>query len=78
MLHGKTVFPLLMSGNSIGIFFGNMATVTAIIDKFYLCFSVMDNALLHASRNSPKDKIEECIHFALSHTRLYLAELYDE
>ena len=34
----------------------------------------MDNALLHASINSPVDKIEERITFALSHARLYLAE----
>ena len=34
----------------------------------------MDNALLHAPGNSPADKIEEQITFALIHARLYLAE----
>ena len=38
----------------------------------------MDNALLHASRNSPADKIEERITFALSYAPLYLAESDDE
>ena len=40
----------------------------------YLCFSTMDNALLHKSGHSPADKIEERITFALSHARLYLSE----
>ena len=38
----------------------------------------MDNALLHASGNSPEYKIEERITFSLSHARLYLAESDDE
>ena len=43
-----------------------------------LLFGAMDNALMHASGHSPKDKIEERINFALSHARLYLAESDDE
>ena len=38
----------------------------------------MYNALLHASGISPEDKIEEQIHFALCHSRLYLTESDDE
>ena len=38
----------------------------------------MDNALLHASGQSPADKIEERITFSLSHARLYLSESDDE
>ena len=38
----------------------------------------MDNALLHASRHYPEDKIEERITFSLSHARLYLSESDDE
>ena len=43
-----------------------------------LIFSTMDNALLHASGNSPEDKIEERITFALSHAHLYSAKSDDE
>ena len=39
-----------------------------------LLFGAMDNALMHASGHSPKDKIEKRINFALSHARLYLDE----
>ena len=38
----------------------------------------MYNDLIHASGNSPEDKIEERITFDLSQARLYLAESYDE
>ena len=38
----------------------------------------MDNTLLRASGNSPADKIEERITFALSHARLYFFESDDE
>ena len=38
----------------------------------------MDNALLHASRHPPSDKIEEQITFSLRHASLYLAESDDE
>ena len=37
----------------------------------------MYNSLLHASRHSPADKIEERINFALSYARLYLFESDD-
>ena len=38
----------------------------------------MDNYLLHASGNSPADKIEEQITFSLIHAHLYVAESEDE
>ena len=38
----------------------------------------MDNAILHASGHSPAYKMEEWITLALSHSRLYLSESYDE
>ena len=38
----------------------------------------MDNAILHASGNSPADRIEERITFALSHACIYLFESDDE
>ena len=38
----------------------------------------MDNALLRASGNSPADKIEDRITFALSHACIYSAESDDE
>ena len=38
----------------------------------------MDNFLLHASKHSPVDKIEEEITFALIHEHLYLAESDDK
>ena len=69
----KYFFLLFVSGNCFGILFGEMATVTAIMDAIYLSFSAMDNDLLRASGYSPADKIEEHITFALSHARLYLS-----
>ena len=48
------------------------------MDAISLLFSAMDNALLHASGLYPEDKIEELIHFALFHARLYITELYDD
>ena len=59
-------------------FLGKMAPVTSIIGEISLLFSVMDNDLLHASGNSPADKILERINFALSHAHLYLSESYYE
>ena len=38
----------------------------------------MDNDLLHASRKTPADKIEERITFALRQASLYLAESDDK
>ena len=58
MLHGIIFFIFFVSGNFIGILFGEMATVTSILDEISLLFSKMDNAILHASGHSPTDKIE--------------------
>ena len=48
------------------------------MDAISSLFSAMDNALLCASVISPEDKIEERIHFALCHARLYLTVSYDD
>ena len=71
-------FLLFISGNFIGVFFGEMAPVTAIMDAIYLLLSAMYNSILHASGYYPVDKIEERITFAFSHARSYLAESDDE
>ena len=65
MFHGNIYFSFVHAGNCIGIFFGKMAPVTAIMDEIYSLFSVMDNSLLHASVHYPADKIEERIPFRL-------------
>ena len=48
------------------------------MNEISLWFIAMDNALLHASGISPKDKIKERIPFALCYARLYLTELNDD
>ena len=63
------IFSFVHAGNCIGIFFGKMAPVTAIMDAIYSLFSVMDNSLLYASGNSLEYKIEDHITFALKHAR---------
>ena len=78
MLHGTIFLPLFVSGNCIGLYFGKMAQVIAIMDAVSLQFSEMDNSLLNAYGRSPVDKIEERITFAMSHARLYLSESDDE
>ena len=62
---------MFMSGDCIGMFFLEMAPVTAIMDAISLLLSAMDNSLLHASGNSSVYKIEEMITFSLSRARLY-------
>ena len=78
MFHGTFFFLLVMLGNFIGIFLGEIAPFTVIMDAMSLCFSAMYNALLHASGHFLEDKIEERITFALSHAHLYLAESDDK
>ena len=78
MLHGTIMLLLFMLGNRIGIFFGTMVTVTAIMGTIYVWFNAMENALMHASIHSPVHKIEDRIDFALIHACLYSAESNDE
>ena len=61
---------------ALAYFFGKMAPVINHNGGRggYLWFSAMHHALLHSSRHSPADKIEERNTFALIHARLYLAE----
>ena len=78
MLHGKFYFFFSCRVIALVYIFGKMAPVTAIMDAISLLFNAIDNALLHASGNSPVDKIEERITFDSIHERLYLAKSDDE
>ena len=78
MLHGKFILFYSCQGIALAYCSGKMAPVTAIMDIISSLLSAMDITLLHASGISPKDKIEEQITFALSHSRSYLFESDDE
>ena len=58
--------------------FGKMVLVTPIMYEISLWSSAMKNALLCTSGLSAEDKVEERIHFALCHARLYLTLSYDD
>ena len=75
---GKYFFFCLCQVIVLAYYFGKMVPVTAIIYVISLWFSAMENALLHASRLSQEDKIEERILFDLCHARLYSIESYDD
>ena len=59
---------------ALACLFGKMTPVTAKMDAIYLRLSAMDNSILHASGNSPANKIEDRITLIFYHARLYLAE----
>ena len=75
---GQYFFLLFMSGNCIGKSFWKNGACTAKLCEISSWFSLMDNALVHASGNFPADKIWERITFALSHACICLAESDDE
>ena len=61
---------------ALAYFLGKWRRSPIIMGGISLLFGAIDDAVLHTYGNSPEDKIEEWITFALSHARLYLSESY--